>query len=75
MERFKKGGFASINAMPGDYGTDIIPKHGGQAVCLTWVLKGECTNRCRRKAQHVRYGKATHDAIQKMMDTCGVAKP
>ena len=75
MERFKKGGYSSINAMLGDHGTDIIPKHSGQAVCLTWVLKGECTNGCRRKAQHVRYGKATHDAIQKMMDTCGVAKP
>ena len=52
---------------------DIIPKHNGNPVCLTWALKGECSHGCRRTNQHVRCNRSTVQAIHALMDTCGVA--
>ena len=36
-----------------------IPKHNGNPVCLSWALKGVCSSGCKRKHQHVCYGRTT----------------
>ena len=72
MTRFRDSGHSTINAMMTGHSADI-PKHNGQQVCLTWALKGECSQGCRRAGQHVRYGRSTVQAIHSMMDACGVA--
>ena len=72
MTRFRDSGHSTINAMMAGHSADI-PKHNGQQVCLTWALKGECSQGCRRAGQHLRYGRATVQAIHALMDTCGVA--
>ena len=72
MTRFHDSGHSTINAMMTGHLADI-PKHNGQQVCLTWALKGECSQGCRCASQHLRYGRATVQAIHALMDTCGVA--
>ena len=74
VERYRSGNFSTINAMLGDHGTGIIPKHQGKSVCLTWALKGECSTGCRRKDTHVRCGLSVLEALHGMLDTCGVAR-
>ena len=75
MQRFSSCGHSTINSLLGGRGADIIPKYKNQAVCLTWALKGECTSGCRRRHQHVRYPRSVNQAIDSMLDTCGVADP
>ena len=72
MERFRDCPHNSISAML--EGHDVnVPKHNGEAVCLTWALKGRCSASCKRKAQHVRYSRSVNQAIHSLMDSCGVA--
>ena len=73
LQRFRDSSHATINSMMAGQSNDIIPKHSGNPVCLTWALKGECSQGCRRANQHVRYGRSTVQALHAMMDTCGVA--
>ena len=75
MQRFSSCGHSTINSLLGGRGADIIPKYKNHAVCLTWALKGECTSGCRRRHQHVRYPRSVNQAIDAMLDTCGVADP
>ena len=72
MSRFRDSGHSTINSMMSGHSADI-PKHNGQQVCLTWALKGECSQGCRRANQHARYSRTTIQAIHSMMDACGVA--
>ena len=72
MKRYAESGHSTISSLM--QGHDVtVPEHGGQAVCLTWALKGECSSGCRRKRQHVRYSRSTNQAIHAMLDSCGVA--
>ena len=75
MQRFAACSHTTINALLGGRGADIIPKYKNQAVCLTWALKGECTSGCRRRHQHVRYPRTVNQAIDSMLDVCGIADP
>ena len=52
-----------------------IPKQSGTEVCLTWVLKGQCTTTCKRARRHVAYTRATNTKIHQLLTTCGVANP
>ena len=72
MSRFRDSGHSTINSMMTGHSADI-PKHNGQQVCLTWALKGECSQGCRRANQHARHSRTTIQAIHSMMDACGVA--
>ena len=74
VNRFANSGHSSITAMLGDHGADI-PKVGDKPVCLSWALKGECSDACKRKTQHKVYNRATAQALHLMMDACGVANP
>ena len=75
MQRFAACSHTTINSLLGGRGTDIIPKYKNQPVCLTWALKGECTSGCRRRNQHVRYPRTFNQAIDNMLDVCGIADP
>ena len=73
LQRFRDSNHSTISSMMSGQSLDIIPKHNGNPVCLTWALKGECSHGCRRANQHVRYNRSTVQAIHALMDTCGVA--
>ena len=75
MQRFAGSGHSTINSLLNGRGSDIIPKYRNKPVCLTWALKGECTSGCRRRDQHVSYPRTTWQALDGMLDTCGVADP
>jgi len=74
LSRFANSGHSSITAMLGDHGADI-PKLGDKPVCLSWAYKGECSDSCKRKAQHKVYNRGTVQALHVLMDVCGVANP
>jgi hypothetical protein len=74
LTRFKNSGHASIGALLQGHEVDV-PKVQGSPICLTWALKGACSNGCKRKDQHKTYGRATNQAVHALMDTCGVANP
>ena len=74
LNRFRGYGHTSIKTILGDHEV-VMPKHAGNDICLTWALKGECSNGCKRKAQHVRYGQAVTRQVHAMLDACGVANP
>ena len=74
MRRFRDCPHTTIGAMMQGHDPEV-PKHNGKAVCLTWALKGACSATCKRKDQHVRYGRSVNQAIHGLMDTCGVANP
>ena len=72
LNRYRASGNSTISSLL--QGHDVtVPEHGGQPVCLTWALKGECSSGCRRKRQHVRYSRSTNQAIHALLDACGVA--
>jgi len=50
-----------------------LPQYNGSEACLSWALKGECTDNCKRKAAHKRYGQDLVQAIHEYMDKAGVA--
>ena len=74
LTRFKNSGHASIGALL--QGHDVeVPKVQNVPICLTWALKGACSNGCKRKDQHKTYSRATNQAVHALLDTCGVANP
>ena len=74
LGRYRDCEHNTISAMIGS--NDVtIPKHNGDPVCLSWALKGVCSSGCKRKHQHVRYGRTTIQQLHKLMDDCGVANP
>ena len=73
LQRFRDSSHSTISLMMSGQSLDIIPKHNGNPVCLTWALKGKCSHGCRRANQHVRCNRSTIQAIHALMDTCGVA--
>jgi hypothetical protein len=74
LTRFRDCGHASINSMIGDHVVEC-PKHAGEDVCLSWALKGQCSDNCKRKKQHVQYGRPVIQKLHALMDVCGVANP
>jgi hypothetical protein len=48
-------------------------KVNGEDVCLAWALKGQCSDNCKRKKQHVQYGRPVIQKLHALMDVCGVA--
>ena len=73
LQRFRDSSHSTISSMMAGQSLDIIPKHNRNPVCLTWALKGECSQGCRRTNQHVRCSRNTNQALHGLMDTCGVA--
>ena len=72
MKRYSESGHSSINAMV--QGHDVTyPKYRDKPVCLSWALKGECNEACKRKFNHVTYPTEVNKKIHELMDTCGVA--
>ena len=74
MTRFREGGHSSIKSMIGDHVVEI-PKINGEEACLAWAYKGECSDNCKRKKQHVAYGRPIIQKLHGIMDICGVANP
>ena len=74
MTRFKDCGHSSIKSMIGDHQV-AVPKLGGKEICLSWALRGSCSNNCKRKDQHKQYSRDVVQKIHALMDTCGVASP
>ena len=72
MQRFRDSEHNTISDMMRGH-NPAVPTHNGQEVCLAWALRGECTEACRRRSNHVRYGRNTVQEIHDLMDTCGVA--
>ena len=72
--RFRDSDFASISSMMEGHNPDI-PKHNDKPVCLAWALKGQCAGSCKHRENHVRYPRATIQALHQLLDTCGVANP
>lgn len=71
MKRFRECDHNTLSAMIG--GRDIeIPKHAGKPVCLSWGIKGSCSGSCKRKDQHVRYGRSVNQKLHEFMTDCGV---
>ena len=54
LQRFRDSSHSTISSMMSGQSLDIIPKHNGNPVCLTWALKDKCSHGCRRANQHVR---------------------
>ena len=74
LQRFRDSEFTSISAML--EGNDPeVPKHNEKPVCLTWALKGQCNGSCKRRENHVRYGRTTVQAIHQLLDQCNVPNP
>ena len=73
LQRFRDSSHSTISSVMAGQSLDIIPKHNGNPVCLTWALKGECSQGCRRTNQHVRCSCNTNQALHGLMDACGVA--
>ena len=74
MKRWRDCEHSSISAMM-DGKNVTVPKHAGENVCLVWALKGECSENCKRKKQHVRYSANTVKAIGQLLTKCGVPDP
>ena len=74
QERFQESGHRNIRALLEGHDMEV-PKNSSKPVCLVWALKGECSNQCRRKGQHVCYGRSTIQSIHCMLDECGVDSP
>jgi hypothetical protein len=74
MTRFRDCGHASIKSMIGDHVVEC-PKHAGEDVCLAWAYKGQCSDNCKRKKQHVQYSRPVIQKLHALMDVCGVANP
>ena len=74
MQRFQASGHRNIRTLLEGHEVEV-PQHSNKPVCLVWALKGECSDQCRRKGQHVRYGRPTNQAIHRMLDECGVNSP
>ena len=72
LARFAGSGFASISAMMEGKDADI-PSHRDNPVCLSWALKGRCSNSCKRKEQHVLYPQGVVTKLHELLDKCGVA--
>ena len=71
MARFAGSGHSSISAMM--EGKDAtIPSHRDNPVCLSWALKGRCSNSCKRKDQHVNYPQGVVTKLHELLDKCGV---
>lgn len=71
VARFKASGHSNISDMMTGH-TCTIPKHNQKDVCMAWGLKGECSDQCKRKAQHVRYSQAINNGFHRLMDDCKV---
>ena len=73
MQRFRDSEFTNVRSLQeaAPSGT-TVPQHRGQEVCLTWALKGECNETCRRAGCHCRYGRDTIAGLHRYMDACGV---
>ena len=74
MQRFRDSEHSSISAMIGAREVDV-PAYNGKPVCLTWAIKGACSNSCKRKEQHVRYGRTINQKLHQLLDDCGVDNP
>jgi hypothetical protein len=74
LARFKNCGHSSIGALLQGHEVDV-PKNQGAPICLTWALKGACSNGCKRKDQHKTYSRTINQAIHALLDTCGVTNP
>ena len=44
LQCFQDSSHSTISSMMSGQSLDIIPKHNGNPVCLTWALKGECAH-------------------------------
>ena len=73
LQRFWDSSHSTISSMMSGQSLDIIPKHNGNPVCLTWALKGKCSHGCCRANQHVRYNRSTIQTIHTLIDTCCAA--
>ena len=72
MKRFSESGHGTISAMV--QGHDVeYPKHRDKPVCLSWALKGECNDNCKRSGNHVHYPTEVNKKIHELMDKCGVS--
>ena len=74
-KRFAASDFTMISPMRDKWqgsGTfeESIPKYKGNGVCLTWGIKGECTENCKRKESHVNNGPAINRGLMTLMDGC-----
>jgi hypothetical protein len=74
LARCRDSEHTTVTSMIGSHDV-TLPKVNGEPVCLSWALKGVCSSGCKRKHQHVRYGRSTIQQLHKLMDDCGVANP
>ena len=74
LQCFQELGHRNVQALLEGHKVEV-PKHASKPVCLVWALKGECSNQCRRKGQHVRCARSTIQSIHRMLDKCGVDSP
>ena len=74
LTRFRDSGHTSIAQMMEGHDC-TVPHHGEAEVCLAWALKGQCSQSCRRAAQHVRYGAATIHNLHQLLTDYRVANP
>ena len=72
LTRFRDCGHSSIKSMIGEHAV-TVPKIGGKEICLSWALRGTCSNNCKRKEQHKQYSRDVVQKIHALMDACGVA--
>ena len=72
MKRYAESGHSSISSMIHGHNVDY-PSYRDKPVCLSWALKGECNDACKRKFNHVPYPADTNKLIHELMDKCGVA--
>ena len=70
LTRYRDSGHSAIRSLLGDHDY-TLPKVNGQEVCLSWALKGHCTNSCKRKAMHKAYSRDVIGKIHSLLDTCG----
>ena len=74
IERFKNSRFDKVSSMAQGHESSI-PKHNGKEVCLTWALKGRCSNKCQRKDSHVNYPTSVKQSLHQFLSDCGVDRP
>ena len=72
-KRYAASGMGRVADLISKIRDEPLPQYNGSEACLSWALKGECTDNCKRKAAHKRYGQDLVQAIHEYMDKAGVA--
>ena len=75
-KRWVDSGNNTIKDMLAKGDNPTVPNYNNKTpICLSWCLKGRCTQGCARAAAHKHYGPALVKSVHELMTVCQVANP